>query len=494
MAFYTANYIKQLVKEEHDEILHHLKIKGNDFRSFIDANIPFVLYLDISEIETRILKDNKAIINLSKLMEYPDTSIIVNAFHKTYVKIINEFITSKTLQHIDEEELEQKLNSLALAEDTGQSIKSTLQRFFSKTTILDTLSKKDSRVVILYPRFTTLKFGEIFRRLFDYSEFSDLLSDNLNTSPRNFIQNYLNKNFQSIQNVGHIEVEVQSAESAEIIRGLVSPRLLQGLVELPKDIKPEKIAREFSKETGQFNTRLVIKKTFTRQKLVMQMLVSHGFSIGTLESQEQNLGKATLERKFRIGENLTRRIVESKGNLLLNLVTSKSILQFTGEEILNTIANRKPITYTSNSTIESKIPVSVQTVKLKTKRPSKPINHKSYIKNLKGQFSSVVKLEALLRARLALQIEKNMGKGNAHNVLNYRTGRFANTASIERVTTTRDGALSVFYNYMKYPYATFSEGGEQQWPRTRDPKLLISKSIREIGASLVSNRMRAILV
>jgi hypothetical protein len=108
--------------------------------------------------------------------------------------------------------------------------------------------------------------------------------------------------------------------------------------------------------------------------------------------------------------------------------------------------------------------------------------------------SNLSSLEALLRSRLALQIKENMGTGSAKNVLNYRTGRFAETATIERATISRAGMVSVFYNYMRNPYGTFSDGGRQQYPKSRDPKLLISKSIREIGSSAAYNRMRAVLV
>lgn len=47
---------------------------------------------------------------------------------------------------------------------------------------------------------------------------------------------------------------------------------------------------------------------------------------------------------------------------------------------------------------------------------------------------------------------------------------------------------------MRNPYATFSEGGRQQYPKSRDPKLLISTSIKEIAATKVANRLRAVLV
>jgi hypothetical protein len=52
--------------------------------------------------------------------------------------------------------------------------------------------------------------------------------------------------------------------------------------------------------------------------------------------------------------------------------------------------------------------------------------------------------------------------------------------------------ISAFYSYMKNPYATFSSGGRQSNPSSRDPKLLISKSIRQIAEQVVSNKLRAV--
>jgi hypothetical protein len=75
-----------------------------------------------------------------------------------------------------------------------------------------------------------------------------------------------------------------------------------------------------------------------------------------------------------------------------------------------------------------------------------------------------------------------------------RSGRFAESVKVERLTESRAGMITVFYTYMRNPYGTFSEGGQQQSPRSRDPKLLISKSIREIAQTRVDNRLRAVLV
>lgn len=91
-------------------------------------------------------------------------------------------------------------------------------------------------------------------------------------------------------------------------------------------------------------------------------------------------------------------------------------------------------------------------------------------------------------------ISANMGEGSRRDVLNYRTGRFAQSVKVESLSQSREGMISAFYTYMKNPYATFSQGGRQQNPRSRDPKLLIGASIREIAAQQVNNRLRAILI
>jgi hypothetical protein len=86
-----------------------------------------------------------------------------------------------------------------------------------------------------------------------------------------------------------------------------------------------------------------------------------------------------------------------------------------------------------------------------------------------------------------------MGTGSRTDILNYRTGRFAESARVERITQGREGMITAYYNYMRYPYATFSQGGRQEFPRSRDPKLLISKSIREIMQEQMITKMRAVL-
>jgi hypothetical protein len=105
---------------------------------------------------------------------------------------------------------------------------------------------------------------------------------------------------------------------------------------------------------------------------------------------------------------------------------------------------------------------------------------------------NLIKLTALLNSQLQDVISANMGDGSSKTILNYRTGRFASTVKVEQLTMSREGMITAFYSYMKNPYATFSTGGRQSIPKSRDPKLLIARSIREIAEQIVTNRLRAV--
>jgi hypothetical protein len=107
---------------------------------------------------------------------------------------------------------------------------------------------------------------------------------------------------------------------------------------------------------------------------------------------------------------------------------------------------------------------------------------------------NLASLATLINSRLAEQIHANMGSGYSTNILNYRSGRLAGSANVTRMSLSKEGMITAFYTYMRNPYGTFSEGGAQSTPRSRDPKKLITKSIKDIASELVANRMRAVLV
>lgn len=105
---------------------------------------------------------------------------------------------------------------------------------------------------------------------------------------------------------------------------------------------------------------------------------------------------------------------------------------------------------------------------------------------------NIADLRNLLNSQLQDVISANMGNGRDRKVLNYRTGRLASSARVESLSVSRQGMVTAFYSYMKNPYATFSDGGKQSIPKSRDPKLLISRSIREIAKQLAIDKLRAV--
>ena len=495
MAFYTATWFKQLVREDHANIQKYLNKEGNNLRRYIDSTLPFTLWLDIGNIRKNILKpEAKAIQELCALTKIQDPNIFINALDDAYVATINEYI--ETYPHIRSKDLAAKLDAFSLAIDTG-GIKNSIETLFKRITVITELSKKNKSVLLIAPKFTTIqsKFGTRVKSHFNYDLFSDS-KDKLGNSPKSLVKAYLDKNFGVLQNIGHIEIDVLSSKSgsSEVKRGLVSPRLLQALLEWPKDAKVDRLVRTFSKETGQAETRIIVRKKFNNTKLVLEMLIESGIMIGSLESQAENLAKAPKEAKFGIGKALTKRIRETKG-LLLDLVTSKTLRQYLYEDLKSHMMTGKPSgNYNSSTTIVEKTKVTRSKTKVQLPSVNAIAANLPVLSRSAQSVTNLTSLQVLLQSAIADTIKKNMGKGNRRDILNLRSGRFAESVKIQSISRGRSGMLSVYYNYMKYPYATFSAGGKQSNPRTRDPKLLISGSIREIAQKSVSDRMRAILV
>lgn len=107
---------------------------------------------------------------------------------------------------------------------------------------------------------------------------------------------------------------------------------------------------------------------------------------------------------------------------------------------------------------------------------------------------SLVNLQAVINSQIQNAVRKNMGTGSSRNVLNYRSGRFASSVSVEKLTESREGMITAFYSYMKNPYQTFEPGFAQGSPESRSPKVLIATSIRDIVTKQVTNRLRSVAV
>lgn len=138
--------------------------------------------------------------------------------------------------------------------------------------------------------------------------------------------------------------------------------------------------------------------------------------------------------------------------------------------------------------VPAKITAAKTAIKLQSKKAPTAIRAKT------GQFYSLASLQVLMDSVLSEVIEENMGNGRRRDILNLQTGRFAQSVKVEKLSQSREGMIIAFYTYMKNPYQTFEPGYRQGYPLSRDPKLLISKSIREIAATKVGNKIRAVRI
>jgi hypothetical protein len=94
--------------------------------------------------------------------------------------------------------------------------------------------------------------------------------------------------------------------------------------------------------------------------------------------------------------------------------------------------------------------------------------------------TNLLAIKNILNEFLPEYMERNMGRGNSKTVLNYRTGRLADSAEVLQVHPTRANMISASVRYMYNPYITFSPDGARGTPSTRNPKRLLDRSIRQI--------------
>tara|TARA_R100000231_G_scaffold86790_1_gene65896 strand:- start:13955 stop:15403 length:1449 start_codon:yes stop_codon:yes gene_type:complete len=126
-----------------------------------------------------------------------------------------------------------------------------------------------------------------------------------------------------------------------------------------------------------------------------------------------------------------------------------------------------------------------------TKRTRGRVFNKAKIPGVRqGKQTSInpISLMNLINAVLTEEIKEKMTLPRLQN----QTGRFAESARVQRVTTgQRGGNLTIDYTYLKRPYQTF-EPGFKQGSVFRDPRSLIGTTIREVATGIMGNRFLTI--
>lgn len=218
------------------------------------------------------------------------------------------------------------------------------------------------------------------------------------------------------------------------------------------------------------------------------------------ESEENQHFGRTFERPLSehlktavIKDNFTEVLKHLSGGAILNLKGSPSINDMALNYLELIIIGKTPEGVSSKTQVALKrgnvqITPFIQLVKPVSRKVLAPTYPVPRLRNPKGQFTSIVNIESLIRARLRATVEKNMVKP----ALVYRTGRFADSVKLQGVEN-RQGTLTAFLSYMKYPYATF-EPGNMQGSKARSPSALIDRSVREIAKTIVTARMKTVIV
>jgi len=239
----------------------------------------------------------------------------------------------------------------------------------------------------------------------------------------------------------------------------------------------------------QFNFAVSMPETLNSRILGPQ-------EVSTIKSILGKVAKNALEDavKKQLGSESIVELVQQVG-------ASPSFEQFLHDRLVATLKGKKisPLNHSINVKLQNDITRSISKTKSskntsKIKAPAKVTINVKKNTVIDTKSTNLIPLQNLINQNLARQIQKNMGSGSSTRVLNYRTGRFAASAKVERMTESRQGMITAFYSYMRNPYGTFAEGGAQEFPQSRNPKLLIATSIRELAGTQVANRMRAILV
>lgn len=289
---------------------------------------------------------------------------------------------------------------------------------------------------------------------------------------------------KTVTNIGHLSLKQTEAATTPLEAKL--RRMLAALNSTPiaASLVSSKL-KQLHKYHNIGTSYTFNRKNFDLNKL--EAALGTGTVLVTLQTSIKNSALATLEAK--IERELAAYLRSEKfRKQLLKVHGSNTIPEDLVGAVRATLAGETNI---PGSAHKPKAPKTTKNSLLNAKAvsASKPAK----IKTVEAG-TSLTSLQNLINTHLQDVVSANMGNGDSRNVLNYRTGRLASSAKVERMSQSREGMITAFYSYMKNPYATFSEGGQQQFPKSRDPKLLISKSIREIAAERVGNRLRATVV
>jgi hypothetical protein len=493
--------------------------KTLDFREIINNNFPTLLVVDYNSIKTELKQYQDIDIALRTYIDknYTPTKADydVKKFSEKEITLLISAITkgikrfsSTSAKPVSYRLLQQKLSNI-LADDSINTSTTTsrVQKLFDTVYKLTDISSSNVEVFV-FPKFASI---------------GNLLRPNLEIG-LTIAEQEAGVEIEGLDSIGKILAYGHTAagyvdENGKAVLTFNSPKSLAIMFDIlqassdKSQVTQEaalKAVTSFVTDTRQAEVFIELDKDFTEGFL--KLFVRAGGNIVKFENTLINSRRGSvLEKKEKRGVNtqvlkklaaaFTRAdtiISKRLSRYILNKKSSPNVIEYLTYSISSILKGEKNQKHTSRSrantkdkdSVKKRIVVGITNNKVKLPKLNKPSTKVPTTLAKK----SPIDLVTLINSRLRDTIKSNMGTGDSRDVLNYRTGRFAESVVVERISQSRQGMITAFYSYMKNPYAVFSSGGYQQFPRSRDPKLLIAKSIREIAQSIVSNQIRSVNV
>ena len=531
MAAEQASYYKDKAKAAID-VLNFVSSVDSDLRSVYDKYIPNVHVVDVESF-TNIIA-NRLTLNPERFLDENANASIAFNFgdrnSKEYLGLYKVISNSLKVYHanliaqqgsVTNPVLElnklserlfnrtRKLDNAVSARVLGAEFSSRINKVFGNKAVLAAIDPKlgssDTRYVFFSSSFNSITAAmrkEVYKNIQEYLK--EVLGPDM-------LSGFA---VGSIVNTGHaalisdVDSFVNTPAFASIIYGVGSGRSAR----LPAS-QISQAAELFKTESRILDNNIKVDKTFTSSSAGYGVLLSLGVTFTNIEDAELNGFRGSKYEKVAVNSfkiqkpaTLTRSEAANIQKMLLRLVfrnnpalakSSRNIVEFLRDALLGELTGKKTKSERTSNTLRNVKKVSVtKTIDAKPKAAKAVAVSSKQIalnKTQKPSFS-LTNLLVILNSQLQDVVSANMGDGNSRNVLNYRSGRFAESVQVERLSESRSGMITAFYTYMKNPYATFSQGGRQSSPASRDPKLLIAKSIRDIASQHVSNALRSVNV
>lgn len=226
-------------------------------------------------------------------------------------------------------------------------------------------------------------------------------------------------------------------------------------------------------------------------KAINMLAVDGTFKVLVTVAQEEGINTQQLDKKEqRISEGVKRALDKVvSGQDFLTQKSSRSIMDMLHLSVAALFTKGRGLSFSAKARAERKASRTSNARRGKAQEvdPVAPVKVRKLDET--SVHKSTLSLQALINNSLHSVLQENMTSPR----LVYRTGRFAKSVKVERVLTSKKGFYTIYYNYMKDPYQTF-EPGSAQGTRQRNPKALISKSIREIAYPIIGARFRSVRV